>query len=117
MVTAAIEGVTGLLLLAVPSLVARLLLGSSLDGAVPLTVAHLTGLALLTLTVACWLARPDDDTRAANGLVTAMAVFTTSEPHSSLSMPALACGLSGIALLASRPAAPRNGCLVRDASA
>ncbi len=74
-VTAVIEGVTGLLLVVVPSLVAKLLLGSSLDGAVPLTVARLTGLALLTVTVACWLARLDEGTRAANGVVTAMLLY------------------------------------------
>jgi hypothetical protein len=96
-VTAAIEGVTGLLLLAVPSLVARLLLGSSLDGAVPLTVAHLTGLALLTLTVACWLARPDDDTRAANGLVTAMALYNIGTAFL-LVYAGVGLRLSGIAL-------------------
>ena len=74
-VTAVIEGVTGLLLVVVPSLVAKLLLGSSLDGAVPLTVARLTGLALLTVTVACWLARLDEGTRAANGVVAAMLLY------------------------------------------
>jgi hypothetical protein len=74
-VTAVIEGLTGLLLAAVPSVVTRLLLDSSLDGSVPLTVARLTGLALLTLAVACWLARLDGGTRAADGLVGAMVLY------------------------------------------
>jgi hypothetical protein len=74
-VTAVIEGGTGLLLVAAPSFVTKLLLDSSLDGAVALTVARLTGLALLTLTVACWLARLDEGTRAANALVTAMVLY------------------------------------------
>jgi hypothetical protein len=74
-VTAVIEGGTGLLLVAAPSFLTRLLLDSSLDGSVSLTVARLTGLALLTLTVACWLARLDGETRTANGLVTAMVLY------------------------------------------
>lgn len=74
-VTAVIEGLTGFLLAAVPSVVTKLLLDTSLDGSVPLTVARLTGLALLTLAVACWLARLDGGTRAANGLVAAMVLY------------------------------------------
>jgi hypothetical protein len=57
--TAVIEGATGLLLLAAPSVVTRLLLDSSPDGSVPLIVARLTGLGLLTVTVACFLAQLD----------------------------------------------------------
>lgn len=74
-VTAVIEGGTGLMLVAAPSVVTWLLLSSSLDGSVSLIVARLTGLALLTLTVACWLARLDGETRAATGLVTAMVLY------------------------------------------
>ena len=74
-VTAVIEGGTGLLLVAAPSFVTMLLLDSSLEGSVPLIVARLTGLALLTLTVACWLARLDAETRAVRGLVTAMVLY------------------------------------------
>ena len=74
-VTAVIEGATGLMLVAAPSVVTWLLLSSSLDGSVSLIVARLTGLALLTLTVACWLARLDGETRAATGLVTAMVLY------------------------------------------
>jgi hypothetical protein len=74
-VTAVIEGGTGLLLVAAPSFLTMLLLNSSLDGPAPLTVAPLTGLALLTLTVACWLARLDEATRAGHGLVTALVLY------------------------------------------
>jgi hypothetical protein len=74
-VTAVIEGGTGVLLVAAPSFVSELLLASPLEGSAPLTVARLTGLALLTLTVACWLARLDAETRAANGLVTAFVLY------------------------------------------
>jgi hypothetical protein len=73
--TALIEGITGLTLVAAPSVVTWLLLGASLDGSVSLIVARLTGLALLALTVASWLARLDGETRAATGLVTAMVLY------------------------------------------
>lgn len=55
--TALIEGVTGLGLLAVPSVLARLLLGVPLDAPAALTVARVAGVALLALSVACsgWL--------------------------------------------------------------
>ena len=55
-VTAVIEGGTGLLLVAAPSFVTKLLLDSPLSESVSLTVARLAGLAMLTLIVACWLA-------------------------------------------------------------
>lgn len=47
------EAATGLALLIVPSLVGRLLLGEELTGsAIP--VAHVAGIALIALGVACW---------------------------------------------------------------
>ena len=74
-VTALIEAATGLALLAVPSFVVRMLLGEALDGPISLTVARVGGVALLTLGVACWLARTDSQSRAARGLATAMIVY------------------------------------------
>lgn len=50
--TTAAEALTGLFLLAAPSLVVRLLLGSS--AAEPVTLARICGVALLTIAVACW---------------------------------------------------------------
>ncbi len=58
---AAGEAVTGVALLAVPSLVGRLLLGEELNG-VGIPVARVTGIALIALGVACW---PDSDTNSA----------------------------------------------------
>jgi hypothetical protein len=55
--TAIIEAGTGLGLLAVPARVAQLLLGATLDTPAAVTVARVAGAALLTLGVACWLAR------------------------------------------------------------
>lgn len=47
------EGATGLALILAPSLVGQLLLGEALAG-VAIPVAHVTGIALLGLGIACW---------------------------------------------------------------
>ena len=51
------EGATGLALLIVPSLVAKLLLGSELSG-IAVTVARVAGIALVSLSIACWPGTP-----------------------------------------------------------
>ena len=51
------EVATGLALLIVPSLVARLLLGEELTG-VAIPVARVAGIALIALGVACWPGPP-----------------------------------------------------------
>jgi hypothetical protein len=51
------EAATGLALLLVPSLVGQLLLGAELTG-VAVTVARVTGIALVALGVACWPGTP-----------------------------------------------------------
>jgi hypothetical protein len=64
--------VTGLALLVMPSVVVELLLGAAPGTPVGITVSRVAGVALLTLGVACWLAREDLASRAAKGLVAAM---------------------------------------------
>jgi hypothetical protein len=72
--TALIEAATGLGLITVPAVVVRLLLGSELLGAgIPL--GRLTGVALLTLGIVCWLASSDTQSCAARGIVTAMTLY------------------------------------------
>ena len=85
-VTAVIELGAGLALLCVPSPVGVLLLGSPLDTPTALSVARVGGAGLLSLGVACWLARGDSESRAARGLVAAMC-FTTSAPWPSSRLP------------------------------
>jgi hypothetical protein len=51
------EAATGVALLLVPSLVGQLLLGAELAGAAA-TVARVTGIALIALSVACWPGTP-----------------------------------------------------------
>jgi len=96
-VEAVIEVGTGLLLVALPSLLTALLLDSSLDTPVALSVARMFGIALLALGVACWLARHDGQNRAARGLVIAM-VLHNAAIATALVYGGIALGLSGIGL-------------------
>jgi hypothetical protein len=96
-VEAVIEGGTGLVLVAFPSLVAQLLLATSLDAPGASTVARVAGVTLLALVGACWRARSDGQSRAARGVVGAMALYNAGVLVV-LVHAALGPGLSGIAL-------------------
>jgi hypothetical protein len=65
-------------LVAIPSLVVSLLLGGSLDTPAALVVARMTGAALISLGVACWLARSDTGSGAARGLVGALLFYNAA---------------------------------------
>jgi len=73
--TAIIESVTGLILVSIPSVIAALLFGSSLDSPVALTVARVAAVALIALGIACWLGRNEKQGKAVKGLVTAMTIY------------------------------------------
>ncbi len=73
--TAIIEAGTGLVLLIVPSFVVLLLLGASLEAPAPITLGRVAGAALVSLGMACWLARRDVQSSAARGVVTAMVLY------------------------------------------
>jgi len=75
--TAALEAGTGIALATVPALPVSILFGSSLD-TVGSLVARVAGVALLSLAVACYLARNDVQSGAANGLICAMLLYNTS---------------------------------------
>lgn len=77
-VTGVVETSIGLMLLSSPPLVARLLLGAPLDGPAALIVGRMTGAALLSLGVACWLAREDGASRAGRGLIAAMLLYNVA---------------------------------------
>jgi len=74
-VTALVETPIGVMLLVSPPLVARLLLGASLDPPAAFIVGRIAGAALLSLSAACWLARDDGPSRARRGLVAAMLLY------------------------------------------
>jgi hypothetical protein len=73
--TAAIEAGTGLLMIAFPSTLSRLLLGSSLDAPVAFTIARIAGVAIFALAAACWLTRNYLQRQAARGLVVALMMY------------------------------------------
>jgi len=94
---AVIEAGVGLGMVVLPSLLATLLLGSSLAAPVALTVARVAGVALLAIGIACWLARHDGQSRAARGLLGALVVYNAGV-FMVLAYAGIALGLSGIGL-------------------
>lgn len=66
-VSAAIEGATGVGLVLVPYLVARLLLGASLSDA-GFALARVAGLGFVSLAIACWPGKNPGDSRATRAL-------------------------------------------------
>jgi hypothetical protein len=78
-VTAVLEGVTGLALLAMPSVTITLLLGQGLEAAPAIVVARLAGTALVAIAVGCAAAR----TRTPNeqrSLVLGLLVYNLGTP-------------------------------------
>ncbi|HME34143.1 MAG TPA: hypothetical protein VKF84_02815 [Candidatus Sulfotelmatobacter sp.] len=67
MVSAAVEAATGVALIAVPDLVARLLLGTGLTGS-GVAVARVAGFGLLSLAIACWPGGDDISPHATRAL-------------------------------------------------
>ena len=94
--TALIETATGLGLILMPLVVVRLLLGSELLGA-GISLGRLTGVALLTLGIVCWLASSDTQSCAARGIVTAMTLYHIGAvlilACAGLQLPAVGIGL------------------------
>ncbi len=90
--TAILEAGTGLALLVAPSVVARLLLGTTMEAPAALTVARVAGAALLALALACWLARENG-----RALVAAMLLYNVVAV-AILAHAGLGLALSGIGL-------------------
>lgn len=96
-VTAIIETTTGLGLMAAPSVVVWLLLGSPLETSAAVMLGRVAGAALLALGVACWLARDDTRSRTARGLVVAMLTYNLVAT-AVLAFAGIGLGLHGVAL-------------------
>lgn len=95
--TALLEAATGAALMASPSLPVSLLLGASLDTPGGLAMARVAGAALLSLSLACWLARYDGQSRPGRAVVAAMLVYDITVgavlAHAKLSLGAIGVGL------------------------
>jgi len=92
--TAILEVLTGIGLIAVPSLTVKLLVGSPIDGAESLIVARIAGAALVSLAIACWFSR---NNAAASGVVKAL-LFYDIAAAAVLLHGAIGYKLSGVGL-------------------
>lgn len=95
--TAIIEGTTGVALVLLPSWTVALLLGSPLEQPVAVLVARVGGAGLLSLGIACWLARGDAQSRAPAGLVAAMTLYNIAAV-ALLAHAGIGLGLNGVGL-------------------
>ena len=73
--SAVIEAGAGVALVAIPSLAATILIGAPLTTPAAVTVARVGAAGLLSLAVACWLARGDAQSGAAKVMVAAMLLY------------------------------------------
>src|SRR5262245_17254792 len=80
LVTALVEGVTGIALLAAPSLIVELLLGEGLASPQSLVLGRVAGMALVSISVASQLAARGDRSSAETGLVAGMLVYNVGVP-------------------------------------
>jgi hypothetical protein len=74
-ITALVEGMTGLFFLLLPSFMVSVLFDVSLDTQVGLVLGRLAGAALLSLSIACWIAGNDTQSRAALAIVRALLFY------------------------------------------
>jgi hypothetical protein len=95
--TAALEAATGVALLLAPMVVISLLLGVSLDTPGGLALARVCGAAMLSLGIACWLARNDGQSRPGRGLIVAMLVYNVVVV-ALLTHAGLGLGMTGVGL-------------------
>ncbi len=95
--TALLEAATGLALLAMPSALASLLLGATLDTAGAATIARVAGAALLTIAFICWQAREHGQSRPGRAVVVALLIYNLAVAavlvHGSLALKLAGIGL------------------------
>lgn len=91
------EALAGLALVLLPPIVVPLLIGSPLEAPSGIVVARMAGAALLTLGIACWLARNASESRAAAALIVAL-LFYDAAVVVVLLVARFSMALSGIGL-------------------
>lgn len=96
-VTALLEAGIGVALLAAPGVPVGLLFGTALDSPAAATVGRIAGGALLSLGVACWLARNDGRSPGTKGLIAAMLLYNVATA-ALLGYAGAVTGLVGIGL-------------------
>ncbi len=75
-ITALFEALTGLALIALPTVVVPLLLGPDLTESSGILISRIAGAALISIAIACWLSR--DNAQASIVIVKALAVYNIS---------------------------------------
>jgi hypothetical protein len=96
-VMAVVEMGTGVALFIAPSLIVELLLGEGLSSPQSLLLGQVTGAALISIGVACWLTG-NGDSSGHRGMVGGMLIYNLAVPVI-LIRAAIALGIRGIALL------------------
>ena len=96
-VTALIEAGTGIALLVAPSVIVELLLGAGLSSPQSFVLGRIAGAALVSIGVACWLARKAERGEALTGLLAGMLIYNVAVP-ALLIYAVIAFGMHGIAL-------------------
>lgn len=96
LVTALVEVGTGIALLVAPSWVTKLLLGEGLSSPQSLVLGQITGAALTSIGVACWLASRRQPS-GQRGMVGSLLIYNLAVP-ALLIHAAVAYGIRGIAL-------------------
>jgi hypothetical protein len=76
-VTAAVEVGAGLAMAIAPAVSVGMLLGSTPVASEVMIVGRITGAALFSLGIACWLAKDDERSPAATGLIVALLFYNT----------------------------------------
>ena len=75
--TAVFEAVTGLALLASPSLASASLTGSPIEPAAGLILTRIAGAALLAIGVTCWLARDEGHSGGGRAVIAGLLVYNS----------------------------------------
>lgn len=101
--TAVIEAATGFALLVAPGVVVGLLIGASIDSPSGAVIARVAALAMISIAIACWFARSDEQSGGSRGLLFGLLFYNSAVAlllvHASLGLHLSAIGLWPAAIL------------------